>query len=42
MSMTMASLDGSFIGQASVYPMQLGLKLSPFSDQLPLELPSLS
>jgi hypothetical protein len=29
-------LDGSFIGQASVYPMQLGLKFSPFSNQLPL------
>jgi hypothetical protein len=28
--------DGSFIGQASVYPMQLGLKFSPFSGQLPL------
>jgi hypothetical protein len=30
-------LDGSFIGQASVYPMQLGLKFSPFSGQLPLK-----
>ena len=28
---------GSFIGQASVYPMQLGLKFSPFSSQLPLK-----
>jgi len=27
---------GSFIGQASVYPIQLGLKISPFSTQLPL------
>jgi hypothetical protein len=30
-------LVGSFIGQASVYPMQLGLKFSPFSNQLPLK-----
>jgi hypothetical protein len=30
-------LVGSFIGQASVYPIQLGLKLSPFSNQLPLK-----
>lgn len=30
-------LDGSFIGQASVYPIQLGLKLSPFNGQLPLK-----
>lgn len=28
---------GKFIGQASVYPMQLGLKFSPFSSQLPLK-----
>ena len=28
--------DGSFVGQASVYPVQLGLKLSPFQKQLPL------
>ena len=28
--------DGSFIGQASVYPMQVGLKFSPFNSQLPL------
>jgi hypothetical protein len=30
-------LVGSFVGQASVYPIQLGLKLSPFSNQLPLK-----
>jgi hypothetical protein len=29
--------DGSFIGQASVYPMQVGLRLTPFRDQLPLQ-----
>lgn len=28
---------GSFIGQASVYPIQLGLKFSPFGNQLPLK-----
>jgi len=28
---------GSFLGQASVYPMQLGLKFSPFDGQLPLK-----
>jgi hypothetical protein len=28
---------GEFIGQASVYPIQLGLKFSPFSGQLPLK-----
>jgi len=27
---------GHFIGQASVYPMQVGLKFSPFNSQLPL------
>ena len=27
--------DGQFVGQASIYPMQLGLKLSPFAQQLP-------
>jgi hypothetical protein len=30
-------LDGSFIGQASVFPIQAGLKLSPFNGQLPLD-----
>lgn len=28
--------DGSFIGQAAVYPMQVGLKLTPFRNELPL------
>ena len=28
--------DGSFVGQAAIYPVQLGLKLSPFKKQLPL------
>lgn len=29
------AFDGSFIGTASIYPMQLGLKFSPFRNQLP-------
>ena len=28
--------DGSFLGQATIIPMQAGLKLSPFSEELPL------
>lgn len=27
--------DGQFLGQASIFPMQLGLKVSPFSTQFP-------
>ena len=27
--------DGRFVGQASIYPIQAGLKLTPFNEQLP-------
>lgn len=30
------ALDGSFIGTASIYPVQVGIKLSPFKGELPL------
>ncbi len=29
------NFDGQFLGQASIFPMQLGLKLAPFSTQFP-------